>query len=76
MSEMEAYVTRAISDHQQGAFDQIQRERRDYELLSKALITDSRGQHKSVKAGARLAIAPVDAFEAAPKTEETVYDEY
>lgn len=74
--EMESYVTRAISDHQQGALEQVQRECRDYELLSKALITDSRGQHKSVKAGARLAIAPVNAFEAAPTTEETVYDEY
>lgn len=74
--EMESYVTRAIIDHQLGALEQVQRERRDYELLSKALITDSRGQHKSVKAGARLAIAPVDAFEAAPTTEETVYDEY
>ena len=77
--EMEAYVAKAICDHQQGALEQVQRERRDYEVLSKALITDNRGQHKSVKAGARLAIEPaepVDAFEAAPKTEDDVLDEY
>ena len=73
--EIEAHVTRVLCDHQQRALDQVASERRDYEMLSKALITDSKGQHKSVKAAARLAIEPVDAFEAAPKT-ESIYDEY
>ena len=41
--ELEAYVAKAICDHQQGALEQVQRERRDYEMLSKALITDNRG---------------------------------
>lgn len=74
--DIEAHVTRVLCEHQQRAIDQVHVERRDYEMLSKALITDSKGQHKSVKAAARLAIAPVDAFEAAPKTEESIYDEY
>ncbi len=74
--EMEAYVSRTLGDHQQGAYEQMQREQRDYELLSRCLITDNRGQHKSVKAGARLAIEPVDAFEVAPKSEDDVLDEY
>ena len=73
--EIEAHVTRVLCDHQQRALDQVASERRDYEMLSKALITDSKGQHKSVKAAARLAIEPVDAFDAAPKT-DSIYDEY
>lgn len=73
--DIEAYVTDAICSHQMRAVEQLQVERRDYELLSRALITDSKGQHKSVKAAARLA-EPIDAFEAAPKTEDSVYDQY
>lgn len=72
---MEAHVTRTICDHQTRAMEQVQVEKRDYEMLSKALITDSRGQHKSVKAAARLPIEPVDAFEAAA-IEESIYDKY
>lgn len=59
-------------------------EKRDYETLSKALITDSRGQHKNeryeaergdspdpLREGAKkVAIENIDPFEAAPKTEE------
>lgn len=74
--DIEDYVTRTLCGHQAGALEQVQQERRDYEMLSKALITDSRGQHKSVKAQSRLAISPVDAFDAATKTEESIYDEY
>lgn len=74
---MEAHITKAICGYQQNAMEQVAQEKRDYELLSRALITDSRGQHKSVKAASRLAIAPVDAFEAAPDTESgSIYDDY
>ncbi len=75
---IEAHVTRTICDHQQRAIEQVSNERRDYEMLSKALITDSQGQHKLPKAAARLAAAePVDAFEAAKtNNDESIYDQY
>ena len=50
---LEAHVTDQLSAHQATAIEQVRQDRRDYEMLSKALITDSTGQHKSVKAGAR-----------------------
>ena len=71
---LEAHVAKELCSHQASAIEQIQQEKRDYEMLSKALITDSNGQHKSVKAAARLAAA-TDAFVAAEEVqEESLYD--
>ena len=68
------HVAEKLSAHQELALDQIRTDRRDYEMLSKALITDSTGQHKQVKAQARL---QEDAFKAANEVqEESLYDLY
>lgn len=91
---LKEHVTEKLSGHQLNAQclmhnaqsdGQAAIEKRDYETLSKALITDSRGQHKneryeaergkglpnpSEKEAKRAAIENIDPFEAAPKTEE------
>lgn len=90
---LKEHVTETLSGHQLNAQclmhnaqpdGQTAIEKRDYETLSKALITDSRGQHKNEKyavergnlpnpsmGGAKkAAIENIDPFEAAPKTEE------
>lgn len=93
---LKEHVTEKLSGHQQRAIQtsptppmeglaELAIEKRDYETLSKALITDSRGQHKneryeaergkglpnpSEKEAKRAAIENIDPFEAAPKTEE------
>ena len=71
---LEVHVTETLSAHQERAIEQVRQDRKDYEMLSKALITDSTGSHKSVKAGARL---QEDAFKAATDVqEESLYDLY
>ena len=90
---LKEHVTEKLSGHQLNAQclmhnaqsdGQAAIEKRDYETLSKALITDSRGQHKneryeaergnlpnpSMGGAKRAAIENIDPFEAAPKTEE------
>ena len=94
---LKEHVTETLSGHQQRAMQTSPTaseeglaeqaiEKRNYEMLSKALITDSRGQHKneryeaergtkdlpnpSFKGGACKAIENLDPFKAAPKTEE------
>ena len=94
---LKEHVTETLSGYQQRAMQTSPTapeeglaeqaiEKRNYEMLSKALITDSRGQHKSeryaaergtkdlpnpsFKGGACKAIGNLDPFKAAPKTEE------
>lgn len=92
---LKEHVTETLSGHQQRTIQTSPTpseeglaepaiEKRDYETLSKALITDSRGQHKNerykaergdfpapLREGAKkAAIENIDPFEAAPKTEE------
>lgn len=92
---LKEHVTETLSGHQQRAIQtsptppmeglaELAIEKRDYEMLSKALITDSRGQHKNeryeaergdspapLREGAKkVAIENIDPFKAAPKTEE------
>ena len=90
---LKEHVTETLSGHQLNAQclmhnaqpdGQTAIEKRDYETLSKALITDSRGQHKNeryeaergdspapLREGAKkVAIENIDPFKAAPKTEE------
>lgn len=86
---LKEHVTEKLSGHQLNAQSimhnalsdgQAAIERRDYETLSKALITDSRGQHKNERyeaergkdndAGRIVSISTADPFKAAPKTEE------
>lgn len=90
---LKEHVTETLSGHQLNAQclmhnaqsdGQAAIEKRDYETLSKALITDSRGQHKNerykaergdspapLREGAKkVAIENIDPFKAAPKTEE------
>lgn len=90
---LKEHVTEKLSGHQLNAQcvmhnaqpdGQTAIEKRDYETLSKALITDSRGQHKNerykaergdspapLREGAKkVAIENIDPFKAAPKTEE------
>lgn len=90
---LKEHVTEKLSGHQLNAQcvmhnapsdGQVAIEKRDYEMLSKALITDSRGQHKNerykaergdspapLREGAKkVAIENIDPFKAASKTEE------
>ena len=85
---LKEHVTEKLSGHQLNAQcvmhnaqsdGQAAIEKRNYEMLSKALITDSRGQHKNEKyavergkddAGRVVPTKPINPFEAAPKTEE------
>lgn len=90
---LKEHVTETLSGHQLNAQcvvhnaqsdGQTAIEKRNYETLSKALITDSRGQHKNerykaergdspapLREGAKkVAIENIDPFKAAPKTEE------
>lgn len=74
---LEAHISNTLSGHQERAFAAIEgTAKRDCEMLSKALITDSHGQHKDNKYRAERALPqkPVDAFEVV--TEEFMEDRY
>ena len=74
---LEAHISTTLCAHQERAFAALEGEnKREYEMLSKALITDSTGQHKDNKYRAERALPqkPVNAFEVV--TEECMEDRY
>ena len=74
---LEQHIADTLGAHQERAFAAIENaDRRDYEMLSKALITDSYGQHKDNKYRAERALPqkPVNAFEV--MRDEDIEDRY
>lgn len=74
---LEAHIANTLGGHQERAMAALEStDRREYEMLSKALITDSNGQHKDNKyrAERELPATPVNAFEVV--REEYTEDRY
>lgn len=80
---LSAHVAKTLSAHQASALSEVEglREQRDYETLSKALIPDSRGQHKSERYAAERGlpskaveqiVEDIDPFEAAKQDDSEV----
>ena len=73
---LEAHIANTLGGHQERAMAALEStDRREYEMLSKALITDSHGQHKDNKyrAERELPAAPVNAFEVVTEYTEDRY---
>ena len=73
---LEAHIANTLGGHQERAMAALEStDRREYEMLSKALITDSHGQHKDNKYRAERALpaAPVNAFEVVTEYTEDRY---
>ena len=71
---LEAHISNTLCAHQSSAYAAVEQSNKEYEMLSKALITDSQGQHKSRKYAAERALPqPVDAFEVVTEDMEDRY---